>query len=165
MPKLEELELWPHDDFANPLDFSKMLNLKRLAIYNKQEDSTFDLRTIIGGDNKLAQLSLTHFYAAEIQADNDMDFFKSLPLTLETIGWFEWINFSTMFWEKEDIKNFFLDRRVQGAVRVSGYYAKPNDLHTLLGTYLREDDVWQWNWSTKESFHKFLGCSQPWALK
>jgi len=185
MPFLEELELSEmhsqRDDvqMVAPLDFSKIHRLKRLSIYNNLEnthpgDNLVDLRSIIGGDCKLASLPLTHLYIEVISAGDDMDFFRSLPRTLKTIGWCRWNLFAEMceihkeedspfLCASKDVEDFFLSRRVQGAMGVGRYYDRPIDLSDLLGTSPAQDEDWQ-GLDLQAPFHKFLGCTEPWAL-
>lgn len=174
---LEELELRfvPDDLQMVPLDFSKMRGLKRLAIYNDDhEGNIVHLGNIIGGDNKLAPLSLTHLFIAVVNAKDDMDFFRSLPRTLKTIGWSSWDLFGEMceIYKEEDspfvcapkdIEEFFLSRRFSGEMGVGRHYGRPIDLSDLLGTSPAEDLEWD-SPTTMGVFHKFLGCTQPWAL-
>ena len=169
---LEEMELWPNDAPETPLDFSKMRGLKRLSIYNEREDNVVHLGNIIGRDDSLAQLSLTHLYIAVINVSDEMEFFRSFPRTLKTIGWCKWNLFSEMcqiHLEEEGvvamIEDFFRDKRIQGNMGVGTYYGKSIDLMTLFGNHYPVDEIWQDKWSTQDYYHEFLGCTHPWALK
>jgi hypothetical protein len=143
MPYLEELDLNVADAPHKFLDFSQLQHLKRLSIHNK-----VDFRSIIGHhESALATLQLTHLFIDSISEGDDMNFFRSLPLTLKTIGWNYWSCFAYAMYKEDEssvkqILKFFLQRRTIGSRWVGRYKGKDIDLDFLFGRCFAMDESW-----------------------